>query len=210
MAVISGGAFIKSGNLISILKQTAVNGILAMGMTFVIISDGIDLSVGSVVGLTGVVSCMLAHPAIAGEIDGSGQFPLLLPILAPLAVGALIGALNGIGIAYGNIPPFIVTLGTMTIVHGLALIISGGSPVFDVTSNFEKIASLKLGAIPILAIYLAIVVTICAFLLQKTVFGCRVYALGSNQVAAEVSGIRVKRLRVMVYVITGLLAGFSF
>lgn len=165
LAALSGGAFVKSGNLISILKQTAVNGILAMGMTFVILSDGIDLSVGSIVGLTGVVACMLAHPAIAGEIDGPGQFPLILAILAPLAVGAAIGALNGIGIAYGNIPPFIVTLGSMTIVRGLALIISGGSPVFDVTSNFERIASLKVGEIPILAVYLAVVVAICAFVL---------------------------------------------
>ncbi len=209
LAVLSGGAFVKSGNLISILKQTAVNGILAMGMAFVIISDGIDLSVGSIVGLTGVVACMLAHPAAAGEIDGPGQFPLILAILAPLAVGALIGALNGVGIAYGNIPPFIVTLGSMTIVRGLALIISGGSPVFDVTSSFENIASLKIGAIPILAVYLAVVVAICAFILQKTVFGRRIYALGGNQTAAEVSGIHVKRLRVVVYVIAGLLAGFS-
>ncbi len=208
LAVVSGGAFVRTGNLVSILKQTAVNGILAMGMTFVIISGGIDLSVGSTVGLTGVVTCMLAHPAVAGEIDGPGQFPLILAVLAPLVVGALIGAFNGIGIAYGNIPPFIVTLGTMTIVRGLALIVSGGSPVFDVTANFERIASLKLGEIPILAVYLAIIVAICAFILQKTVFGRRVYAMGGNQVAAEVSGIRVNRLRVMVYAIAGLLAGF--
>ncbi len=78
LAAVSGGAFVKSGNLVSILKQTAVNGILAMGMAFVIISDGIDLSVGSIVGLAGVVACMLAHPAAAGEIDGPGQFPLIV------------------------------------------------------------------------------------------------------------------------------------
>ncbi|MDY3617981.1 ABC transporter permease [Agathobaculum sp.] len=207
LAVISGGAFVKPGNLISVLKQTAVNGILAMGMTFVIISDGIDLSVGSTVGLTGVVACMLAHPVTAGATSGPGQFPLIIPILAALAVGALIGSLNGIGIAYGNIPPFIVTLGSMTIVRGLALIISGGSPVFDVTKGFEDIASLKPAGIPVLAIYLILIVAICAFILQKTVFGRRVYAIGGNETAAAVSGINVKRIRVAVYTIAGLLAG---
>ncbi|MDO4270736.1 MAG: ABC transporter permease [Eubacteriales bacterium] len=207
LAIISGGAFVKPGNLISVLKQTAVNGILAMGMTFVIISNGIDLSVGSTVGLTGVIACMLAHPA-AGSTTGAGQFPLLVPILAALAVGALIGALNGVGIAYGAIPPFIVTLGSMTIVRGLALIISGGSPVFGVTGSFEAIASLKPFSIPILAVYLVIVAAICAFVLQKTVFGRHVYAIGGNEVAASVSGINVKKVRVLVYMIAGLLAGF--
>lgn len=206
LAVISGGAFIKPGNLISLIKQTAVNGILAMGMMFVIISDGIDLSVGSTVGLTGVIACMLAHPAAEGS---GGQFPLLVPVLVALLVGALVGACNGIGIAYGGIPPFIVTLGTMTAVRGLALIISGGSPVFGVTDGFESIAAIKLPLFhfPILAVYLIIVVAISAFVLQKTTFGRRVYALGGNETAASVSGINVRRYRVAVYTIAGLLAG---
>ena len=206
LAVISGGAFVKPGNLISLIKQTAVNGILAMGMMFVIISDGIDLSVGSTVGLTGVNACMLAHPAAEGS---GGQFPLLVPVLVALLVGALVGACNGIGIAYGGIPPFIVTLGTMTAVRGLALIISGGSPVFGVTDGFESIAAIKLPLFhfPILAVYLIIVVAISAFVLQKTTFGRRVYALGGNETAASVSGINVKRYRVAVYTIAGLLAG---
>lgn len=207
LAFISQGAFVKPGNLISVLKQTAVNGILAMGMTFVILSDGIDLSVGSTVGLSGVVACMLAHPVAAGMANGAGQFPLLVPIAAAVLVGGLVGLANGVGIAYGAIPPFIVTLGTMTIVRGLALIISGGSPVFDVTRSFENIASIKLRGIPILAVYLVIIVAICAFVLQKTVFGRHVYAIGGNQTAAEVSGIHVKKVRVAVYTIAGLLAG---
>lgn len=206
LAVISGGSFIKPGNLISLVKQTAVNGILAMGMMFVIVSDGIDLSVGSTVGLAGVIACMLAHPGADGV---TGQFPLIVPIVAALLVGALVGVFNGIGIAYGRIPPFIVTLGMMTIVRGLALLISGGSPVFGVTDAFENIASIKLPAnIPILAVYLVIVVIICAFVLQKTTFGRRVYAIGGNETAASVSGIQVKKYRVVVYAIAGLLAGF--
>lgn len=207
LSVISGGTFSTPRNFINILKQTAVNGILAMGMAFVIISSGIDLSVGSIVGLSGVVACMFAHPAAGGT---GGQFPLLVPILMALLVGAAVGLFNGSLIAFGGIPPFIVTLGSMTIVRGLALIVSGGSPVYDVTDSFEAIASGKLaGSIPYLAVYMVIVVAVCAFVLTKTTFGRRVYALGGNEVAASVSGINVKKIRVIVYTISGVLAGLA-
>ncbi len=187
LSIISGGTFSTPRNFINILKQTSVNGILAMGMAFVIISNGIDLSVGSIVALSGVVACMFAHPADSG----AGQYPFFVPILIALLMGSLVGLFNGSLIAYG------VTLGSMTIVSGLALIISGGSPIYNVTSAFEAIASGKtpLLSIPYLAIYMVIVVVICAFVLNKSVFGRRVYAIGGNEVAATVSGINVKRLR---------------
>lgn len=206
LSIISGGTFSTPRNFINILKQTSVNGILAMGMAFVIISDGIDLSVGSIVALTGVVSCMFAHPAAEGA---GGQYPFIVPILVALLAGALVGLFNGSLIAYGGIPPFIVTLGSMTMVSGLALIISGGSPIYNVTSAFETIASGKLFSIPYLAIYMVIIVAVCAFVLNKTVFGRRVYAIGGNEVAASVSGINVKRIRVIVYTISGTLAGLA-
>jgi len=206
LSIISGGTFSSARNAINILKQTAVNGILAMGMAFVIISGGIDLSVGSTVGLSGVVACMFAHPAASGA---GGQYPFIVPILMALLIGAAVGLFNGGLIAYGGIPPFIVTLGSMTIVRGLALIVSGGSPIYDVTSGFEAIASGKLKSIPYLAFYLIIVVLICAIVLNKFTFGRRVYALGGNEVAASVSGINVKRIRVLVYTISGVLAGFA-
>ncbi len=209
LSIISGGKFATVKNMINVLKQTSVNGILAMGMMFVIISDGIDLSVGSIVGLAGVATCMFAHPLVAGETAGPGQYWFIVPILVALLVGGLVGVFNGFCIAYGGIPPFIVTLGSMTIVRGLALIVSGGSPVYDVTSKFEAIASGKLFGIPYLAYYLVVVVAICAFILNKTIFGRRIYAIGGNEVAASVSGINVKRLRVIVYTISGLLAGFA-
>ena len=207
LSIISGGTFSTPRNFINILKQTSVNGILAMGMAFVIISNGIDLSVGSIVALSGVVACMFAHPADSG----ARQYPFFVPILIALLMGSLVGLFNGSLIAYGGIPPFIVTLGSMTIVSGLALIISGGSPIYNVTSAFEAIASGKtpLLSIPYLAIYMVIVVVICAFVLNKSVFGRRVYAIGGNEVAATVSGINVKRLRVIVYTISGFLAGFA-
>ena len=112
LSIISGGTFSTPRNFINILKQTSVNGILAMGMAFVIISNGIDLSVGSIVALSGVVACMFAHPADSG----AGQYPFFVPILIALLMGSLVGLFNGSLIAYGGIPPFIVTLGSMTIV----------------------------------------------------------------------------------------------
>lgn len=198
LAIISPNhAFAKPANIINILKQTSINGILAMGMTFVIISGGIDLSVGSIIGLTAVISAMFAHPE---------EYPLIVPIVAPILVGLLVGLFNGVCISFGEIPPFIVTLGSMTMVRGLALIISGGSPVTNISRPFEEIAGLWYG-IPKLAIYFIVVVAICAFILTKTVFGRRVYAIGGNEVTARVSGINVNVVRAAVYSISGLLAG---
>jgi ribose/xylose/arabinose/galactoside ABC-type transport system permease subunit len=192
-------AFAQPVNIINILKQTAINGILAMGMMFVIVSGGIDLSIGSIIGVTAVLSAMLAHP---------GEFPLVVAIVVPILVGAAFGALNGALISYGDIPPFIVTLGTMTILRGVALIVSGGKPVTNVSGTFEKISSGFVGSIPNLAIYFVIVVIICAFILQKTIYGRNVFAIGGNDTAANVSGVNVNLIKVNVYIIMGLLAGF--
>nr|WP_246208725.1 ABC transporter permease [Anaerotalea alkaliphila] len=201
LMLLSPGAFARPANLMNIIKQASVNGILAMGMMFVIISGGIDLSVGSIVALTGVVAASFAHP---------GEYPFLVPVVLALGLGALIGLLNGVGVAYGNIPPFIVTLGMMTIVRGLALIVSKGSPVFGVTAAFENIAgAFVLEVVPLLVVYFLVVTGASAFLLNKTVFGRRVYAVGGNEVSARFSGIDVQRIRLAVYTISGLLAGLA-
>lgn len=193
-------AFATLGNLKVVLNQTATNGILAMGMMFVILSDGIDLSVGSIIGLTGVVATMFAHP---------GEYPLIVPILLALVIGALVGAINGFGIAFGGLPPFIMTLGTMSIVRGLALIVSGGIPVFNVTTEFENLTALRIAGIPIMVFYFAVTVIVATFILSKTVFGRWVYAVGGNEVAAQVSGINVKSIRILVYTISGICAGMA-
>lgn len=200
LSIISPKAFAKPGNVINILKQTSVNGILAMGMMFVIVSNGIDLSVGSIVGLSGVVATLFAHP---------GEYPLIVAIILPILVGAAAGFLNGVGVSYGGIPPFIVTLGSMTMLRGLALIVSGGAPIFNVTKSFEAIASGFLGNIPYLAIYYLIIIAISAFILTSTVFGRRVYAVGGNEVSARVSGIQVHAIRILVYTFSGAMAGIS-
>lgn len=201
LMLLSPNAFAKPGNLINIFKQASINGILAMGMMFVIIAGGIDLSVGSIVALTGVVAASFAHP---------GEYPLIVPIVLALLIGLFFGWLNGVGVAYGKIPPFIVTLGMMTIVRGVALIVSGGAPVFGVTDQFELISGGFLGeSIPFLAIYFIVITIISAYVLNKSVFGRRVYAIGGNETAAAFSGISVQRIRISVFMISGLLAGFA-
>ncbi len=172
-----------------------------MGMTFVIISGGIDLSVGSIVAFTGVIAASLAHP---------GEYPLALTIAAPILAGGAVGAINGLSIAYGDIPPFIVTLAAMIVFRGAALITSDGSPVFGVSDAFESIAGGFIASvIPYLAVYFIAVALVSAFVLRMTVFGRRVYAIGGNATAAAVSGINVKLLTTGVYVISGALAGFA-
>lgn len=201
LMILSPNAFARPANLINIFKQASINGILAMGMMFVIISGGIDLSVGSIVALTGVVAASFAHP---------GEYPLIVPIILALTIGLFIGWLNGVGVAYGRIPPFIVTLGMMTIIRGVALIVSGGAPVFGVTDRFENIAGAFLfDRIPLLVVYFLVITIISAYILTKSVFGRRVYAVGGNDTAAAFSGINVQKIRISVFMISGLLAGFA-
>ena len=201
LMILSPNAFAKPANLINILKQASINGILATGMMFVIISSGIDLSVGSIVALAGVIAASFAHP---------GEYPLIVPIVLPILAGLVVGVLNGVGVAFGNIPPFIVTLGSMTIIRGLALIYSNGQPIFGVTKEFEAIAGgFVFETIPHLVIYFLGVTAISAFVLTKTVFGRRVYAVGGNEVTAKVSGISVPWIKIAVYSISGFLAGVA-
>jgi len=201
LIILSPNAFARPANLINIIKQASINGILAMGMMFVIISDGIDLSVGSIVALTGVVSASFAHP---------GEYPLIVPIILALSIGLFVGWLNGVGVAIGNIPAFIVTLGMMTMIRGVALIVSRGAPVFGVTKAYEFIAGgFLFDRIPLLVVYFTIITLISAYILTKTVFGRRVYAVGGNDISAAFSGINVKKIRISVYMISGLLAGFA-
>lgn len=137
-AISPNHVFATPKNFVNVLKQTAINGILAMGMMFVITSGGIDLSVGSTVAFAGVVAAMFAHP---------GTYPLIVPILLACLAGLAVGIFNGAAVAFGGIPSFIVTLGSMTMIRGLALITAGGTPVTNVSPEFEQISGL-VGSIP--------------------------------------------------------------
>lgn len=197
---IASPTFRRIPNMLNVLKQASVTGILSFGMMFVVISGGIDLSMGSVLGLAGVAAASFAHP---------GQYPIIVPILLALVVGGVVGACNGVGVAYGGLPPFIITLGTMSIARGLALVFSGGVPVIDLDPRFTAIATGSLLGIPYLSYYLILVVAISGFILNKTVFGRRVYSIGGNLTAARVSGINVKATQIGVYTLAGVLSGLG-
>jgi len=192
--------FLTISNWTIIITQVSINALLAFGVTFVIITGGIDLSLGSIVAVSGVTAAMLAHP---------NTYPLIVPILAALFSGLLIGAFNGFMITKSKIAPFIVTLGTMTIGRGLALILSDGRPVSNLSDSFVFIGSGKLLGLPILILILVIMFIICSVILNKTTLGRYIYALGGNEQAARASGIMVTRVKMMVYSISGVLAGLA-
>ena len=192
-------SFIQPGNLVNILKQASINGILAFGMMFVIIAGGFDMSVGSTVAFTGVLAAML----------GQGQYPLIDPLLEAMLAGLAVGVVNGVGVAVGDLPPFIMTLGTMTAVRGLALLISNGKPVIGISAEYKAVAASSVLGVPMLAVFLVVIIIICSFVLAKTVYGRRVYACGGNLLAARVSGINTTKIRISTFAIAGLLAGLS-
>jgi ribose transport system permease protein len=188
--------FLTGDNLANLARQVAVFGIIAVGQLLVILTAGIDLSVGSVLGLTGCVAAELL-------VHGMGVIPA---ILAALAVGLLIGGFNGSLVAYGKLPPFIVTLGMLGIARGAVLVLTDASTVQPLPEAFANIANGDFLGLPnLLWIFLA-VVTVTSFVLRRTVFGRYVYAIGSNPESARLAGVPVTRVLVSVYAIAGLLA----
>jgi ribose/xylose/arabinose/galactoside ABC-type transport system permease subunit len=190
-------SFIQPKNLVNILKQASINGILSFGMMFVIVAGGFDMSVGSTIAFTGILAALL----------GRGEYPLIVPLLVAMLAGLLVGILNGVGVAVGDLPPFIMTLGTMTAVRGLALLISDGKPITGISAEYRAVAAGQIAGIPMLAVFLVVVIVICSFVLSKTVYGRRVYACGGNLQAARVAGINTTGIRISTFAIAGLLAG---
>jgi ribose transport system permease protein len=200
--------FLNFNNIVGILLATAVNGILALGVTFVIISGGIDLSVGTVMTFAAVV---------VGVVVTKMGLPVPLGVLAGLAAGAACGVANGFVIAKMKLPPFIATLGMFYITKGLALILSGLAPIyFNATPEFTQIAmGSALGAVvPALDIPNAVLIlfaaaAVAAFILGRTVLGRYTFALGSNEEATRLSGVNVDRWKIAVYMLSGLFAGLA-
>jgi ribose/xylose/arabinose/galactoside ABC-type transport system permease subunit len=193
-------AFLTTNNILNVLRQTSINGIIAVGMTFVIITGGIDLSVGSIVGLASVVAASFAHP---------DTYPLFVPILAGLLVGLLCGGVNGILIARWKVAPFIVTLGMMTAARGMTMVYTNGRPVINLSDGYNFVGGGYIAGIPLPVIILILVALIGFFVLKYTKFGRHVYAVGGNEHSANVSGVRVKPVKVAVYCIVGLAAGLA-
>jgi ribose/xylose/arabinose/galactoside ABC-type transport system permease subunit len=204
----SGGSFLTAGNLTNVLRQITYNAILAIGQTFVIITAGIDLSVGSLIELTGVVMASFAN---AMHFDG----PMLVvaTLIVGVGVGCLAGLINALPVVTLNLPPFITTLAMMLMARGLAFKIAHGQPIPLNSSAFNSTgtgfvftglrASTGFPGIPIPVVWLAVMVVVFAILLTRTRFGRYVFAIGGNEEAARLAGINVKFVKAMVYVISG-------
>lgn len=191
--------FNRVDNLLNIARSISVNAILAAGLTFVILTGGIDLSVGSIVAVSGVVAVVLA---IAG-------LPAPLAVLAGMLVGGACGLINGALTAYLALAPFIVTLGTMTFLRGLAYTITAGQPIVSSDLSFKGIGNGYLAGMPLPVIVMAAVYLAAWFLLERTRYGRHVYAVGGNAQAARLAGVRVNRITLSVYVIAGACAGLA-
>ncbi len=204
-------AFLSRSNIFNVLTQSAIFGIMALGLTFVIISKGIDLSVGSILALSGVVLASLGQAATATSkyFPNMGELPIIVPILAALLIGAFCGAISGALIAKTKIPAFIATLGMMTIARGMALIYSDGRPISTLVPSLTALGGKLFGFIPVPVIIFFIAIAVSSILLQMTKFGKSIYAIGGNITAAEVSGVNVSKSLIMIYAYSGLLAGLA-
>jgi len=211
--------FLAPRNLFNVIRQISVVGIIAIGITMIIITGGIDLSPGSVVALATVIAASLAQRADWGGAKFPGlQVPLILPILAALLVGGICGMINGTLIAKFKIPPFIATLGMMTVARGFALIysdrpVSGLKPSYNFMGQGE-IFNIPTGSgatlgIPVPVIVLTVIAIVVHFMLNNVRFGRYIYALGGNEQAARISGLNLDSLKIRIYALAGVLYGVA-
>lgn len=192
--------FLTLGNLVNVLRQISINGILAVGVTYVLLAGGVDLSLGSLVALTGVVAASFAHP---------GEYPLIVPVGMGVLTGMACGTLNGLVVTRGGVAPFIVTLGMMTAARGLALVLSGGRPVSNLSPAFTRLGSGDWLGVPIPVLLLA-AVAVCSYLLLANVrLGRYLYAVGGNEDAARAAGLRVASIKTFAYAVCGAFAGLA-
>jgi ribose transport system permease protein len=191
--------FLTISNLLNIAEQATIIAIIAVGMTFVIITGGIDLSVGSVLAFAGVVMASVLHSGV----------PLPLALIVGLGAGLLCGLVNGLLITVGRLPPFIATLGMMSVARGAALMFTEGRPISGFSESFRSLATGEVLRIPAPVIIMIGVYVIAHFVLGRTKLGRYTYAIGGNEEAALLSGINVKLYKTMVYGIAGLLSGLA-
>jgi putative xylitol transport system permease protein len=200
--------FLTQGNISNLLLQTSINGVLAFGMTFVIITGGIDLSVGSVVALAGIVSASFATTSPQATVAG-GPYPVFVALIVGALVGVASGGIIGSIVARFNVPSFVATLGMLSAARGLTLIYAGGRPVPALIPQYRWIGNGNVFGVPAPVVIFAAVFLISWFVLARTRFGRYVYAVGGNARAAKTSGINVVGIRLAAYVISGGLAGLA-
>ncbi|GAB1583758.1 ABC transporter permease [Phyllobacterium phragmitis] len=205
---VSNEYFLTAGNISNVLLQTSINGILAIGMTFVILTRGIDLSVGSVVALAGIVSASFATTSSTAGVPGA-PYSAFIALPIGLLVGIACGSIVGIIVSRFAVPAFVATLGMLSAARGMTLLYGGGRPVPALTPEFRWIGTGNILGIPMPVVLLAIVFLVSWWVLNRTRFGRYIYAAGGNPHAAVTSGINVSRLRLLVYIISGGLAGLA-
>jgi ribose transport system permease protein len=194
-------SFLSLSNLLNVLRQVSINALIAFGMTFVILTGGIDLSVGSILALSSAIVAQLLA-------SGMGFIPVLL---IGLLIGALLGLFNGLVITQGKAAPFIVTLATMTVYRGLTLVFTDGRPITGMGNDlaFQLFGRGYFFGIPVPVITMLITFFLLYFLLRKTTFGRKTYAIGGNEEAAILAGIRVSRVKWLIYTLAGLLSALA-
>lgn len=199
--------FLKFRNIVNVLRQSSVIGIIAIGVTFVIITGGIDLSSGSLVAMVGVIVALLARDVMG--------LPIIVPILVGMAVGTFAGSISGTLHAKAKIPPFIATLGMMTVARGVGFLITKGRPVDNLSASFQVLGQgsiLKFGQnffIPFPVLIFAFVALVAHFLLSNTRFGKFTYAIGGNEQAAYICGVNVDRHKILIYSFAGLMSAIA-
>ncbi len=199
--------FLSPRNILNVIRQISIVAMIAMGVTMVIITGGIDLSSGSVVALATVVAASFAQRADWANPKFPGlQVPVIVPVIAALGIGALCGTINGTLIAKFAIPPFIATLGMMTVARGFALIYSD-RPVSGLKEGYLWIGQSNVLGIPVPIIILAVTAVLIHLMLNRTRFGRHIYAIGGNEQAARISGLNLGSLKIRIYMLAGLLAG---
>lgn len=195
--------FLSKGNLLTVLRQTSINAIIAAGMTFVILTAGIDLSVGSILGFSGAICAYLLT-------NGTNVF---ISFLAAILVGALFGLFNGVVITKGKVQPFIATLATMILLRGATMVFTNGKPIAvkgeSATKILRYIARGDILGIPVAVIMMVIIFAICYHILHNTKYGRHIYAVGGNEQAALLSGVNTDRVKMLAYMISGILASIA-
>lgn len=205
IAIVSGinPDFFSVDNILNILRQTSVNAVIAVGMTFVILIAGIDLSVGSVLALTG---------AIAASMVGA-ELPIILVIVATLLLGTLLGGVSGIIVAKGKVQAFIATLVTMTLLRGVTMVYTDGRPIStgfsDAADSFAYLGTGYLFGIPVPIWLMVIVFAVAWYILKHTQIGRYIYALGGNEAATQLSGINVTKVKIFVFAVSGFLSALA-
>jgi len=203
LTIATKGNFSSWDNITNLIRQSSINGVVAIGMTLIIITGGIDLSVGSIVGLSGMVYAILTSNR------GNIQMLSSLAILISLGISALIGLANGVAVHNGKVPPFIATLGMMTLVRGLVMYVSSGRMITGLPIGFREFSVATLLGIPALAWTWIFLALLMAFVLKYTMFGRNLYAIGSNKEAARLSGINIGSNLYKFYVVAALFSGIG-